>query len=383
MKTLLKFIGGLLVGACLGFALVTFIIALINGESILTTYQTLASKFSLGIIAQILWLLFIGFTAFIVNIVLHEGGHLVAGLLTGYRFVSFRFFNFTLISKDGHLRWRNFELAGTGGQCLLAPPNKPIDQIDTRWYNAGGVLANILITAVSLLLIWAFDLPQLLDELLGTMAVVGVLVALMNGIPMKLGGVANDGLNLFQLEKDIPSKQCFCNILDVNGRSQGGESYADMPERLFTLPQPIDWKNSMHVGAVLLAATRMIAMHQWEEAYHLLSEALDNKDSYMKLYQLEAEAMMTLVCIATGRYDEARQFYSKEVAQHVSLHASTQSDKLLVQQAVALALDNDRPAAEKKYHDLQAKRDKFVHQGDVAMSLDLMQWLLDNRQIQA
>ena len=383
MKTLLKLIGGLLVGACLGFALVTFIIALINGESILTTYQTLASKFSPGIIAQILWLLFIGFTALIVNIVLHEGGHLVAGLLTGYRFVSFRFFNFTLISKDGHLRWRNFELAGTGGQCLLAPPDKPIDQIDTRWYNAGGVLANILITAVSLLLIWAFDLPQLLDELLGTMAVVGVLVALMNGIPMKLGGVANDGLNLFQLEKDIPSKQCFCNILDVNGRSQEGESYADMPERLFTLPQPIDWKNSMHVGAVLLAATRMTAMHEWEDAYHLLSEALDNKDSYMKLYQLEAEAMMTLVCIATGRDDEARQHYSKDVAQHVSLHASTQSDKLLVQQAVALALDNDRPAAEKKYHDLQAKRDKFVHQGDVAMSLDLMQWLLDNRQIQA
>ena len=383
MKTLIKLIGGLLVGACLGFALVTFIIALINGESILTTYQTLASKFSLGILAQILWLLFIGFTAFIVNIVLHEGGHLVAGLLTGYRFVSFRFFNFTLISKDGHLRWRNFELAGTGGQCLLAPPDKPIDQIDTRWYNAGGVLANILITAVSLLLIWAFDLPQLLDELLGTMAVVGVLVALMNGIPMKLGGVANDGLNLFQLEKDIPSKQCFCNILDVNGRSQEGESYADMPERLFTLPQPIDWKNSMHVGAVLLAATRMTAMHEWEDAYHLLSEALDNKDSYMKLYQLEAEAMMTLVCIATGRYDEARQFYSKEVAQHVSLHASTQSDKLLVQQAVALALDNNRPAAEKKYNDLQAKRDKFVHQGDVAMSLDLMQWFLDNRQIQA
>ena len=383
MKTLLKLIGGLLVGACLGFALVTFIIALINGESILTTYQTLASKFTPGIIAQILWLLFIGFTALIVNIVLHEGGHLVAGLLTGYRFVSFRFFNFTLISKDGHLRWRNFELAGTGGQCLLAPPNKPIDQIDTRWYNAGGVLANILITAVSLLLIWAFDLPQLLDELLGTMAVVGVLVALMNGIPMKLGGVANDGLNLFQLEKDIPSKQCFCNILDVNGRNQEGESYADMPERLFTLPQPIDWKNSIHVGAVLLAATRMTAMQQWEDAYHLLSEALDNKDSYMKLYQLEAEAMMTLVCIATGRDDEARQFYSKDVAQHVSLHASTQSDKLLVQQAVALALDNDRPAAEKKYHDLQAKRDKFVHQGDVAMSLDLMQWLLDNRQIQA
>ena len=383
MKTLLKLIGGLLIGACLGLVIITVIIALIDGESISTTARTIAGKFSLGFIAQILWLILAGFTAFIVNIVLHEGGHLVAGLLTGYRFVSFRFFNFTLIRKDGHLQWRNFELAGTGGQCLLAPPDKPLDQIDTRWYNAGGVLTNILIVIVSLLLVWAFDLPQLLDELLVTMAIIGVLIALMNGIPMKLGGVANDGFNLLQLEKDIPGKQCFCNILDVNARSQEGESYIEMPKRLFALPQPFDWKNSMHVGAILMDATRMTAMHQWEEAYHLLSEALDNKDSYMRLYQLEAEAMMTLVCIATGRDDEARQHYNKDVAKYISLHASTQSDKQLVQMAVALALDNDRPAAEKKYHDLQANRDKFVHQGDVAMSLDLMRWLLDNRQIQA
>ena len=261
----------------------------------------------------------------------------------------------------------------------MAPPDKPLEKIDTRWYNAGGVLANILIVVLSLVLIWAFDLPFWLNTLLINMVIIGILVALTNGIPMKVGGVANDGRNLLQLEKDLPGKQGFCNILDINARSQEGETYGEMPERLFALPQPIDWKNSMHVGCVLSAATRMLALHQCEEAYQLLTEALNHKGEYFMLYQQEMANMMTLACILTGRDDEARQHFTKEVEKYVLQHASTQSDKQLTSMAVALALDNDRPKAESLLQKLEADRDKFIHQGDVALSLELMHWLLNNR----
>ena len=380
MKTILKFIGYMLIGAGIGIIIVGPIIALIEGESITTIYSNIANKFSLQTVAEIAWMLFAVLIAFILNIILHEGGHLVAGLLTGYRFVSFRFLNFTLINKDGHLRWRNFELAGTGGQCLMAPPDKPLEEIDTRWYNAGGVLANIVIVLLSLMLIWAFDLPHWLNELLVIMALIGIVTALTNGIPMKMGGVANDGFNLLQMEKDLPGKQSFCNILDINARSQKGETYSEMPERLFALPQPIDWKNSMHVGSVLSAATRLLALHQWEDAHQLLTEALNHKDEYMMLYQLEMENMMIQACILSERDDEARLHYTQEVQKHISQHASTQSDKQLTSMAIALALDNDRPKAEKILHDLETNRDKYIHQSDVAMSLDLMRWLLEHRQ---
>ena len=140
MKTLLRLIGGILVGACFGLIIVIPLIAVIEGESITTVAKTIFTKFSLQDVADIAWMLIAVMIAFILSVVLHEGGHLVAGLLTGYRFVSFRFLSCTLIRKGGRLQWRNFELAGTGGQCLMAPPDRPIDQIDTRWYNAGGVL---------------------------------------------------------------------------------------------------------------------------------------------------------------------------------------------------------------------------------------------------
>lgn len=380
MKTILRLIGGMLVGAAFGLIVVIPIIAIIDGESIWTVAKTIFGKFSLQDVLEIAWMLVAVLIAFILNVVLHEGGHLVAGLLTGYRFVSFRFLNWTIIRRNGRLQWGNYELAGTGGQCLMAPPDRPVDQIDTRWYNAGGVLANLLIVVISALLLWAFDLPTWLDELLVIMIILGLLIGVGNGIPLKMGGVATDGLNLLQLEKDIPGKQCFCNILEVNARSQEGVPYDEMPEHIFALPQPIDWTNSMHVGAALMAATRMAAVHQWEEAYRLLTEAHDHSDEYMELYRLEVENMMTQVCIAMGRDDEARQHYSDKVAKHVERHASTQSDKQLTKMAVTLALENDRPKAEAMLHELETGRDKYIHQGDVALSLDLMRWLLDNRQ---
>lgn len=382
MKTILKLILHLIIGACIGLIIVVPIIAIQEGESLTTVARGIFNKFSLQDVAFIVWTLICVLIAFVLNIVLHEGGHLVAGLLTGYRFVSFRFLNWTLIRQGGRLHWRNYELAGTGGQCLMAPPDKPLEQIDTRWYNAGGVLANLIVVVLSLLLIWAFDLPRWLNVLLIMMSIIGF-VLLANGIPMKMGGVANDGLNLLQLEKDIPGKQCFCNILEANARNQEGETYNEMPSRLFDLPQPIDWKNSMHIGSVLLAATRMTTLHQWEDAYRLLTEVLPHKDDIMVLYQLELENMMTLTCIATGRDEEARRHYSQDVAKYISHHASTQSDKRLTTMAITLALDGDRPKAEEMLHQLEADRDKYIHQGDVAMSLDLMQWLLDNRTAQA
>ena len=382
MKTILKLFVYMLIGAGIGIIIVGPLIALIEGESITTVYSSIANKFSLQTVAEILWMLIAVLIAFILHIILHEGGHLVAGLLTGYRFVSFRFLNYTLINKDGRLQWRNFELAGTGGQCLMAPPDKPLEEINTRWYNAGGVLANILIVLLSLILVWAFDLPHWLNELLIIMAFIGIVTALTNGIPMKLGGVANDGYNLLQMEKDLPGKQSFCNILDINARSQEGETYSEMPERLFALPQPIDWKNSMHVGSVMSAATRLLALHQWEDAYQLLTEALNHKDEYMMLYQQEMENMMIQACILTGRDDEARLHYTKEVEKHIGQHASTQSDKQFTSMAIALVLDNDRPKAEKILHNLEANRDKYIHQSDVAMSLDLMHYILTTRQPQ-
>ena len=66
------------------------------------------------------------FVAMILQTIIHEGGHLIFGLLSGYHFGSFRVFNLIWIKEDGAIRLRRLSITGTAGQCLMVPP-EPVD----------------------------------------------------------------------------------------------------------------------------------------------------------------------------------------------------------------------------------------------------------------
>ena len=84
------------------------------------------------------------YLAFLVQTVLHEGGHLLFGLWSGYRFSSFRVLNLMWVKVDGRLRLRRLSILGTGGQCLMAPPEPVEGKIPVVAYNLGGVVVNLL-----------------------------------------------------------------------------------------------------------------------------------------------------------------------------------------------------------------------------------------------
>ena len=81
---------------------------------------------------------------FLLHIIIHEAGHFVFGLLSGYRFSSFRIGNIMFIKKNGKLQVKKFSVMGTGGQCLMVPPECSWEQLPYRLYNLGGPLMNIL-----------------------------------------------------------------------------------------------------------------------------------------------------------------------------------------------------------------------------------------------
>lgn len=146
-----------MVGACIGFVGIIGVRVLVLGDS----FDGLHSKFAeTGMLetvgVSLLAILILLFSIFL-QVLLHEGGHLVCGLATGYRFVSFRIFNLTFIRKDGKLCIKRFSLAGTGGQCLLTPPERPLEDIPTTLYNLGGVLANLLTAILAFLPLLTVD----------------------------------------------------------------------------------------------------------------------------------------------------------------------------------------------------------------------------------
>ena len=87
---------------------------------------------------RLFWMFAAAVLAAVVQIIVHEAGHLAGGLATGYTFCSFRVGSWMLQKEQGRLKLRRLSLAGTGGQCLLAPPELKEGRMPCVWYNLGG-----------------------------------------------------------------------------------------------------------------------------------------------------------------------------------------------------------------------------------------------------
>ena len=278
MKKILNLAGSFIVGACIGAGGMIGVRTLVIGDSLDSVCSRFSEFGALQMAGVFLAAILLLLLSIFLQVILHEGGHLVCGLATGYRFVSFRIFSLTFIRKDGKLCIRRFSIAGTGGQCLLAPPEKPLAYIPTALYNLGGVLANLSAAILAFLpLLTADGLPYLLKFFLLTFSLTGLFLALMNGIPMKIGGIGNDADNMRLLLKDSKSKQALVTQLRVNALVQEGMRPKDMPAEWFGQAEGIDYKNALQATIALMHASRLLDLEEWEAAHHAFGRVMDHR----------------------------------------------------------------------------------------------------------
>lgn len=99
MKQALKLILSTLFGACIGFGAMVLCITFFTETTLSEFFGNMGniqlSRLLLSCILSLACLIL----AVFVQIILHEGGHLIFGLATGYRFVSFRVGSLTLIKE--------------------------------------------------------------------------------------------------------------------------------------------------------------------------------------------------------------------------------------------------------------------------------------------
>ena len=172
---LLQILGIMIVGGIIGYA-----VGKIAGDSLSSVDKP-----------NIILFLITGVIAFILHIIVHEAGHLVFGLLSGYKFVSFRVFDFKIIKdENGKLSFRYEKIAGTGGQCLMRAPEYVEGKFKYKLYLLGGVIFNIVFSIVSWLI-----LPSYYTLLF---ALIGFTLAFLNLIPMGF----NDGMTFYHASKD-------------------------------------------------------------------------------------------------------------------------------------------------------------------------------------
>lgn len=318
------------------------------------------------------------------QIILHEAGHLVGGLLSGYRFVSFRVGSITLV-KDGNgkLRFKCFKIAGTGGQCLMAPPeNVPLDQIPTKLYNAGGALVNLLCAMVSLLLLLFCDgMPMWLRYFLAATMAIGFVFALLNGIPLKMGGVANDGYNMLYLNRDKQAVKGFAAQLIINEKQQNGMRLSQMPDEVFDLGGEINYSDPLQANVGLLLISRELDKGNIELAHEQFKELLNShRNELMPLFRLEAGCELMFTSLVTGDKAVAQKTIDDEMLmKYITKYARVMSPKQRALMAKALLFDSNRAEAERLYNELIARRDSYLMQGEVESDIELMKQLLETQ----
>lgn len=201
------------------------------------------------------------------HIAMHEAGHMVFGLLTGYRLLSYRVGSLMVTSENGRLVFSRYSVPGTAGQCLMNRPEDPNNR-SYFWYNAGGVIFNLLGILIAHLLL-LLKMPALLKCFLLVFAFTGWTLALTNGIPM-ITSVANDAMNIVEMSRHSSSIDSFQNSLEITRQQLEGLRIKNLDESLI-----IDDEEALKAGAlgasnILLRENKLIDQHEFDKVRELI-----------------------------------------------------------------------------------------------------------------
>lgn len=243
-----------------------------------------------GVNAEVLLLLLavltlILYAVFFLQILIHETGHLLFGALTGYRYSSFRIGSFMWIKENGKLRFRRLSLAGTGGQCLMAPPDMVDGKLPVFLYNMGGSILNLVFVLIFLSFSMLCGNAQLLSRLFQVAAVTGLYDALVNGIPMRFKLLDNDGYNALSLRKSKGAVRFFWIEMKITELTAAGVRLKDMPEEWFVVPTPSELQTNMGVTIGVFVCNRLMDCHLFKEADRLMAQLLQDQTAITGLHR--------------------------------------------------------------------------------------------------
>lgn len=310
--------------------------------------------------------------AFLFNMIMHEVGHLVFGLLTGYKFSSFRIASFMWMKEDGKLKFKRIKIAGTGGQCLMIPPDMKDGKIPLVLYNLGGSFVNIIAGFLFLIGYYFSSKIAFLSSFFLIFAVVAFISAMINGIPMRLGTVDNDGYNAFALSKNKEAVEAFWVQLKIVEQNSKGIRLKDMPAEWFNVPTDEAMKNSMVATRGVFACNRLMDEERFEEADTLMNHLLEIDSGIVGLHR------NLLICdriyvelIRKSRCEVIESMMTAEQKQFMKTMKRFPS-VLRTQYTIALLFENDTVKAETIKNEFEKVAKTYPYPQDIESERDLM-----------
>ena len=312
--------------------------------------------------------------AFYLQLILHEGGHLLAGLLTGYRFSSFRIGSLMLLKTSRGLSLKRFSLAGTGGQCLLIPPERaPDGSYPYRLYHLGGVLMNLLTAVLFFVLYRALSAGGYLRGFFLCLSLFGIFNAVMNGLPLRPNGVATDGYNALHIGKEPFALTAMWLGLKINAAQTEGIRLKDLPEEWFVLPEGASKTNEIISTIAVFAENRAMDALDFAGARERLSRLEEGGEyTVMGLYRsLLLLDKITLDLIEKGASADISAMDTRPMRSFRKAMAKFPS-VIRAEYALALLKEQDPAGAEKCIKRFESVACRYPMPSDIASERDIM-----------
>ena len=311
--------------------------------------------------------------AFLLQTLIHELGHLIFGLLSGWKFVSFRVGSM-ILSKDadGKFSVGRFYLVGTSGQCLMEPPNYEQGDYSQAFYNLGGIILNLLTATLFLGLIFTPNLHPYAVIFFMFLALFGIVDTITNGIPVKSKMIANDGYNALSLTNDPEAKRAFWIQLKGNAYISHGSRIGNLPARWFKLPSDEELQNYMVASLAPLAVAYQLDRKNYDEAIAMIDHLLEVPNAMAGVHR----NMLINDRIYLALVIEENRVKAKSLMTH-ELDKFRKSMKKFIsvartQYAIELLLRHDLDEAEEALEYFKHVASRHPNQGEIEGEIELV-----------
>lgn len=232
---------------------------------------------------------------------------------------------------------------------------------------------NIIAGVVSLGLFFFFENVPFLSTVMLMFAVIGFILALMNGVPMRLGTVDNDGYNAFALTRNAEAMRSFWVQMKTNEQIAKGVRLKDLPDEWFAVPSDEAMKNSMVVVLGVFACNRLMDAHKFEEADTLMAHILEIDSGIVDLHRrlMVCDRMYVEMLtenrreILEGMLDKVQKKFMKSMKNFPSV--------LRTEYVYALLCEKDTVKADKVKNQFEKCAKTYPYQNDVQSERELME----------
>lgn len=318
--------------------------------------------------------------SYFLHILIHELGHLIFGLLTGYSFVSFRVGSFTVIKEDGKFKRKKFHLPGTGGQCLMSPPEYSEKSFPYVIYNLGGVLLNLIASIIALGIIVGIEQLSAFS-LVGWQLffVAGLFTAVTNGIPVKIGGLPNDGHNIYSLMKKEENKKAFFIQLKMNALMTQGIRIKDIPFEELSVDELNTQTSTLQAAVHILQYNWYLDRLNLEKAQQKLTELLSYMDNYPLFYKQELACEQLFLALVSHE-DSAviEELYNEELKTYIKKMTFLPNKKRLLMSLEAHYYQNEE-VMQQYFKELLKTAETYPVRGEAEMEIMLGNWVKDSK----